>query len=300
MNKVEYKIKVNNLTNKSEETSSVATISYEIENANNNVLPKEKIMEQINGLKGNGKFPSNLEYVDSYTDLMTGTTSAAFLNKDTEKITVGMTGTNVHVAPVLKTFLLTNLVSDRQDMIDTLGSLQDIGADANIGLNTVTDKDRHFKNTQQFIKNIKKNYDIDTITGHSLGGRDAIIIGISNDIDNVVVYNPAPLTIKDFRRVIKSPGNNFIDEEKDAYIESLIKKYDGNILRIVSEKDELNGFVKSMHYVSAGNERVIKNGKKHSMVGFLGKREQCEIKAELEKLKGYTDANNKSFMFAKK
>ena len=32
----------------------------------------------------------------------------------------------------------------------------------------------------------------------------------------------------------------------------------------------------------------------------LGKREQREIKAELEKLKGYQDANNKSFVTAKK
>ncbi|MGW8001803.1 hypothetical protein [Staphylococcus shinii] len=45
---------------------------------------------------------------------------------------------------------------------------------------------------------------------------------------------------------------------------------------------------------------VIKNGKGHSMVGFLGKREQREIKAELEKLKDYQDANNKSFVVAKK
>lgn len=36
------------------------------------------------------------------------------------------------------------------------------------------------------------------------------------------------------------------------------------------------------------------------MLGFLGKREQREIKAELEKLKGYQDANNKSFVTAKK
>mgnify|MGYP006946439773 FL=1 len=43
----------------------------------------------------------------------------------------------------------------------------DFAADANIVLNTVTDKDAHFKNTQQFIKDIKKDYEIDTITGHS-------------------------------------------------------------------------------------------------------------------------------------
>ena len=116
----------------------------------------------------------------------------------------------------------------------------------------------------------------------------------------MVAYNPAPLTVKDFRGIIKGPISSLNDKEKDAYIESFIKSYDGNILRIVSDKDELNGIIKKTEYVSAGNEMVIKNGKGHSMLGFLGKREQREIKAELEKLKGYQDANNKSFVTAKK
>ncbi|UXR37906.1 hypothetical protein MUA41_00130 [Staphylococcus simulans] len=133
-----------------------------------------------------------------------------------------------------------------------------------------------------------------------MGERDAIIVGISNDIENVVVYNPAPLTVKDVRRFVKRPTSNLNDIRKDEYIESFIKNYDGNILRIVSDKDELDGIVKHLQYVSAGNEIIIKNGKRHSMVGFLGKREQREIKAELEKLKEYQDANNKFFMFAKK
>ncbi len=38
------------------------------------------------------KFPSNLEYVDSYTDSLTGVATSAFLNKDTGKVTLGMTG----------------------------------------------------------------------------------------------------------------------------------------------------------------------------------------------------------------
>ena len=36
-------------------------------------------------------------------------------------------------------------------------------------------------------------------------------------------------------------------KEKDAYIESFIKSYDGNILRIVSDKDELNGIIKRLN-----------------------------------------------------
>ncbi|MGW8040037.1 hypothetical protein ACWEX2_07385 [Staphylococcus xylosus] len=300
MKQNKYQIKSKNITNYSEETSSISNISYEIENANNNNLNSSKINRQVSNLKRNNKFPSNLEYINSYTDPNTGTTSTAFLNKDTGKVTVGMAGTNVHGNQLKNTLNPFNFVKDKQEAIDARGSLQDFVADANIGLTTVTDKDTHFKNTQQFIKDIKKDYDIDTITGHSLGGRDAIIIGASNDIDNVVAYNPAPLTVKDIRTFIKGPLSSFSDKEKDEYIELFIKNYDGNILRIVSDKDELNGIVKNTQYVSAGNEMVIKNGKGHSMIGFLGKREQREIKAELEKLKDYQDANNKSFVAAKK
>ncbi|RIL32835.1 hypothetical protein BUY98_09135 [Staphylococcus gallinarum] len=300
MEQNEYQIKSKNITNYSEETSSISNISYEIENANNNGLPRNKIMTQTEKLKDDNKFPSNLEYVDSYTDPNTGTTSTVFLNKDTGKVTVGMAGTNVHGDQLKNTLNPFNFIKDKQEAIDARGSMLDFVADANIGLRTVTDKDTHFKNTQQFIKNLKKDYDIDTITGHSLGGRDAILMGVSNDIDNIVVYNPAPLTVKDIRYFIKSQSSSVSDIEKDGYVNKLLESYDGNILRIVSENDELDGVIKKTIYSSAGDEMIIKNGKGHSILGFLGKREQREIKAELEKLKGYQDANNKSFIAAKK
>ncbi len=46
---------------------------------------------------------------------------------------------------------------------------------------------------------IYKNYEIDTVTGHSLGGRDAIFLGLRYNIKNVVAYNPAPLEVKSIR-----------------------------------------------------------------------------------------------------
>lgn len=299
MKQNEYQIKSKNMTNYSEETSSISNISYEMENANNNDLPRNKIMTQTEKWKDDNKFPSNLEYVDSYTDPNRGTTSMAFLNKDTGKVTVGMAGTNVHGDQLKNTLNPFNFIKDKQEAIDARGSMLDFVADANIGLRTVTDKDAHFKNTQQFIKDIKKDYDIDTITGHSLGGRDAILMGVSNNIDNIVVYNPVPLTVKDIRYFIKSQSSSVSDIEKDGYVNKLLESYDGNILRIVSENDELDGVIKKTIYSSAGDEMIIKNGKGHSMLGFLGKREQREIKAKLEKLKGYQDTNNKSFIAAK-
>lgn len=70
-------------------------MAYEIENANNHNLSKMAIKEQLDRSAERGMFPSNLEYVDSYTDSLTGVTTSAFLNKDTGKVTLGMTGTNI-------------------------------------------------------------------------------------------------------------------------------------------------------------------------------------------------------------
>ncbi|MCG1148656.1 hypothetical protein K4S71_00925 [Staphylococcus epidermidis] len=74
MSSTEYKIKTENITSNSEETSSISNISYETENANNNVLPRSRIMAQTEKLKDDNKFPSNLEYVDRCIDPNTRTT----------------------------------------------------------------------------------------------------------------------------------------------------------------------------------------------------------------------------------
>ena len=91
-----YQMDSNNMTNETESTTAISMMSYDIENANDNDLSKSDINDQLENLKETNKFPSNPEYVDSYTDPNTGTTSTAFLNKDTGKVTVGMAGTNVH------------------------------------------------------------------------------------------------------------------------------------------------------------------------------------------------------------
>lgn len=153
MNKTKYQINSDNIKSNSEETSAISSISYEIENANNNDLNNASIQTQIEILKSQNSFPKNLSYLKSYTDPKTGTTTSAFLNKDTGKVTLGMTGTNVHKDAILKQ---TFGVPSYQGYIDASETLKDIGADVNIGLHSVTDKDPHYKNTQDFIKNNQK------------------------------------------------------------------------------------------------------------------------------------------------
>lgn len=129
MTKNEYKIDPGKITSNTEATSAIANISYEIENANDNGLEKEKINGQINSLKNDGDFPKNLDYIDSYTDPSTGTTATAFLNKDTGKVTVGMAGTNFH-GDQLKRVALSSMSPllfppSKQDMKDVRGTMKD-------------------------------------------------------------------------------------------------------------------------------------------------------------------------------
>ncbi|HHJ5089090.1 TPA: hypothetical protein ACQKXR_002780, partial [Staphylococcus aureus] len=73
----EYEIDPGKITSNTEETSAIANISYEIENANDNNLKYDKIKDQIYKLKRYNQFPKNLDYIDSYTDPSTGTTATA-------------------------------------------------------------------------------------------------------------------------------------------------------------------------------------------------------------------------------
>ncbi|HDP5812438.1 TPA: hypothetical protein P6X17_002067 [Staphylococcus aureus] len=283
MSKNEYKLDPQNITNKSEQTSAISLFSYEIENANLNNLNKDRIMKQVKILKSQKKFPSNLEYIDSHTDKKHGVTASAFLNKDTGKVIIGMTGTNFKKEALAKQLFLPDFTITKQDKIDSAETKKDLISDFQIGTFPPSDNSKHFEETQEFIKKIKNKYDIDFITGHSLGGREAVILGMSNGIPNIVVYNPAPIAAR------------YLNHNSRLF--KLYKGYKGNITRVVSDKDWLTNIIKGYtEYTYFGNEIVVHNGKSHDMARFLTEQEQKAIKKELKKVQGYVEENNKSFV----
>ncbi|PZJ68287.1 hypothetical protein [Staphylococcus aureus] len=284
--KDKYKIDSGIIDNNTEETTAVSKISYEVENAYLHGVNNGRIKKQLDTLRSDGKFPSNLEYIDSHMDIKYGVTASAFLNKDTGKVMIGMTGTNFKKEALAKQ-LLEPSFSTRQDILDSGETIKDLISDVQIGTSPPSDNSKHYEEIQEFIKKIKNKYDIDFITGHSLGGREAVILGMSNGIPNIVVYNPAPISI--FSLDPNSPDGKRLLE--------LYKNYKGNITRFVAENDELTENLKKYkHYVFFGNDKVFKNGKGHEMEGFLTKEEQKAIKKELKKLQGYAEKNNKSFV----
>ncbi|SUK04296.1 Insertion sequenceATP-binding protein, putative [Staphylococcus agnetis] len=82
--------------------------------------------------------------------------SVAFIDTNTNKVTIGFAGTNVGSGNAI-------------DMI------KDTGADFNIGLSLVDANDPYFNETNKFINKIKKEHEIEAFTGHSKGGRDTVV-----------------------------------------------------------------------------------------------------------------------------
>ena len=54
----------------------------------------------------------------------------------------------------------------------------------------------------------------------------------------------------------------------DIEIKEMLKNYNGHIVRFVSDKDELDGFVSQFMYDTAGEKIVLNNGEGHDMGAF--------------------------------
>ncbi|MBM7688130.1 hypothetical protein BCR24_00155 [Enterococcus ureilyticus] len=239
--------KIENLKNNSESTSAVSTISYEVENAMVKGVSKNKIGAKLNNLKDAGNFPANLDYIDSFYDPKTSSSGVAFLDNNTGKVIVGFAGTNF------------------ENGFFGEGS-KDVGQWGNIAFKGDGPSSTYFDASHIFMDDLKANgYNIDTVTGHSLGGRNGTIMGMEYNIPNIILYNSAPL--------MNLLGN--LKKSNQQELSDLFGRYSGNIIYFVSEDDPLNKAANGVPgSVYPGKIIVIKNGKAHDITGFLTKKEQ--------------------------
>lgn len=278
--------RIKELTAETEMTSAIATIAYEIENAKYHGVKNKKIIEQLKTLKEQGKFPPQLEFVDVLYDSKTSLCVTAFKNTTTGNITLGFAGTN----------------------FDNGGgeSLKDVSQWAAIAFSGDAASAAYFAKGNQFIQNLKQEgYVIDTVTGHSLGGRNGAILGMKHQIPNMIFYNAAPLS-NTFGQAIATvaeskllPDNTLAKQAfnrgKNSYeLRQLIENYQGNLMYIVSEKDPLNNVAGLFNSLYPEEIFVIENGRGHEMSGFLSKEEQAFIKTQQafrnKKNRAYTSA----------
>lgn len=271
----EYELKAKGIKANTEATSAISTISYEVENGLYNGLSNDKIKSQLKKLQYSGKFPSNLEYIDSFYDKNTSLSGVAFKDTTTGRVTIGFAGTNLDDGFIEK--------------------VKDLGADGSIAFNGPTDTSNYFKQGHNFIQKIKNDYPVETITGHSKAGRDAIILGVSNNIQNIVTYNPAPVThdvlqaLTSFLNPLKMGERSFAQ----ADMKQQFLNYRGSIVHLVSNKDWLTGISDFGKAYYVGDRYTINNDKSHEITGFLTKEEQSFIRlalAEHTQIGGVVDA----------
>lgn len=249
-----YEVKDKGIKKDSEATSAVSTISYEIENALVNNVPLREVQGQIDTLQEKGEFPSNLQLVDAFYDPKTSSSGAAFLDNNSGKVVVGFAGTNGD-----------NGKKDEN---------KDKAQWANIALEGDGPSSSYFDASHTFMNALKAaGYDVGTVTGHSLGGRNGAIMGMSHGIPNIVLYNSAPL----MNMLVGLPTPRAFANVNE--LDNLLKGYKGEIIYFVSENDILNniaGIGNASLY--PGKIYVLKNGKPHDITGFLTKEEQDFIR----------------------
>lgn len=74
-----------------------SNLSYEFEKERVVNPNEQKIFKVVDNVDSRKKVPKNLEYLDDFYDKETGTSGTAFRDKNTGKIIVSYTGTNLEV-----------------------------------------------------------------------------------------------------------------------------------------------------------------------------------------------------------
>lgn len=222
-----------------------SNLSYEFEKEriiNKNEPDASKIVEKVNLKK---IIPENLEYLDDFYDKRTGTSGTAFRDKNTGKIIVSYTGTNLDG-----------------------NKWTDIYADASgIFLGTGI----HYPPAFKFYEKLAEKYGAENLipTGHSLGGNIAMRVALRYNSKMAIVYNPAPLYMKGVQMKfspIVSQNINQINED--------IANYTGRIVRIVAENDPLTVISEEFNGVFVGDKFTLPISSEHGLDPIVENAEQ--------------------------
>ncbi|UBH08118.1 hypothetical protein [Macrococcus armenti] len=310
-----------NINNNSETTSTISSVSYDIENYIYKNSTINEIKDAIDMSKSDNKFPKNLTFIDAHLDEVNGICASAFLDENTNKVIIGFAGTN-------KDTSLSHAVKD-------------VIADLKIGFSVRNADDYYYKSTQKFIDKINDQYEISTYTGHSKGGHNAVVLGAHNNVDNIVVYNAALIynnaapSVRMFNfterqmDIISKKGfklwrynsedaiafhfdylkeSQYISKNLESKnlktLKKELKNYKGKITWFISNKDLLNTANMITGSTIVGERVVIDNESWHSMARFLDRDSQAVIIEKLLRLeniyfkttsiKKHVDVTNKS------
>ena len=222
-----------------------SNLSYEFEKeriTNPNETDNSVVIKNVDERK---KVPDNLEYLDDFFDEETGASGTAFRDKNTGKIIVSYTGTNLEV----------NAIKD--------GTADVVGIFLALGY--------HYAPAFEFYEKLAKKYGADNLipVGHSLGGNYAMRVALRYNSKMAIVYNSAPLYIKGvemkFSPII-SQNINQINED--------IENYTGRIVRIVAKNDPLTNISENLKGVFVGDKFTLPISSGHGLDAIVENAEQ--------------------------
>ena len=222
-----------------------SNLSYEFEKERITNPNEKDISAVIMKIDYRKKVPDNLEYLDDFYDKRTGTSGTAFRDKNTGKIIVSYTGTNLDG-----------------------NKWTDIYADASgIFLGTGI----HYPPAFKFYEKLAEKYGAENLipTGHSLGGNIAMRVALRYNSKMAIVYNPAPLYMKGVQMKfspIVSQNINQINED--------IANYTGRIVRIVAENDPLTVISEEFNGVFVGDKFTLPISSGHGLDPIAENAEQ--------------------------
>lgn len=191
------------------------------------------------------KIPKNLEYLDDFFDEETGASGTAFRDKNTGKIIVSYTGTNLEV----------NAIKD--------GTADVVGIFLGVGY--------HYAPAFEFYEKLAKKYGADNLipVGHSLGGNYAMRVALRYNSKMAIVYNSAPLYMKGVQIKISpivAQNINQINED--------IENYTGRIVRIVAKNDPLTNISEAFNGVFVGDKFTLPISSGHGLDDIVENAEQ--------------------------
>ena len=217
-----------------------SNLSYEFEKERVVNPNEQKIFKVVDNVDSRKKVPKNLEYLDDFYDKETGTSGTAFRDKNTGKIIVSYTGTNLEV-------------NRREDLtIDIFGIFFGGGF--------------QYPPAFEFYEKLARKYGADNLipVGHSLGGNLAMRVALRYNSKLAIVYNSAPLYLKtDFNTILNVVLPKVSDNIKQIELDKM--NYTGRIIRIVTENDELTNISEAHNGVFVGEKYTLPISSGHGL-----------------------------------
>lgn len=226
-----------------------SNLSYEFEKeriTNPNEQDISAIIDEIDSRK---KVPDNLEYLDDFYDKETGTSGTAFRDKNTGKVIVSYTGTNLE----------SNGVEDLA--IDIFGIFFGGGF--------------QYPPAFEFYEKLAMKYGADNLipTGHSLGGNLAMRVALRYNSKMAIVYNSAPLYLTtDFNKILNVVLPKVRDNIEQIELDKM--RYTGRIIRIVTENDWLTNNSEANNGVFVGEKYTLPISSGHGLDAIIENAEQ--------------------------